>query len=666
MAEPGGERPQLRAAPAPAAELPAAGGKPVYADVTGEAQRRPILPQWAQRGNFAPAVARWRGRLWHEVRFHGLRLPVYGAKSAFWSVAGAVWLFVVWLQWWLMPVPVEAHVQAVGEGWRAWRTVHREHKQTAKVRFWISAGVGVAGLFAFGQLWIHLRLVAGCVTLAGLFAAARFGRPEGVRIVQAAHVPSELVKLTPEVVSVALGSIGISGIDRHLREGGALNFPHPVRQDGPGWRAEVELPRGVTATMVIERRDRFASGLRRPLGAVWPEPMRDEHPGLLEVWVGQHDVTKTRQPPWPLLKGGKADVFAKVPLGTDPRHRPVGAPLFEVNWCIGAAPGQGKTNTVRLLTGFAALDPLAVPWVHELAGKGDLDAGRVAHRYVSGLDDEAIAYTAESVTMLRGELEDRSARFKALPKAMRPEGKLTRELAQRDRRLRPLVCVIDECQNLFLHPKLGAQAAEDLAHVIRLGRAYGIIVILSTQRPDSKALPTPIRGVVTARFCLQVPDQDANDMILGTGAYRAGYNAVTFRPKTDAGLGWLKADTSQQVVRTYKLDLEPFERVIERGRVLRQQAGLLTGYALGEDDGSATQDVLGDVLVAFGADGALQWEMLAGRLAQRFPDRWAGATADSVSARLRDLQVPVRQVKRDGINRNGCRKADIERMGVLV
>ncbi len=35
--------------------------------------------------------------------------------------------------------------------------------------------------------------------------------------------------------------------------------------------------------MVIELRDRLASGLRRPLGAVWPEPVDDEHTGRLEL-----------------------------------------------------------------------------------------------------------------------------------------------------------------------------------------------------------------------------------------------------------------------------------------------------------------------------------------------------------------------------------------------
>ena len=57
----------------------------------------------------------------------------------------------------------------------------------------------------------------------------------------------------------------------------------------------------------------------------------------------------------------------------------------------------------------AALDPLADLWIHELAGKGDLDPlAKVCHRYVSGLDDESIAYAAESARLLRNETERRS------------------------------------------------------------------------------------------------------------------------------------------------------------------------------------------------------------------------------------------------------------------
>ena len=74
----------------------------------------------------------------------------------------------------------------------------------------------------------------------------------------------------------------------------ARRFPSPVREDGPGWRLEVDLPYGVTATQVIERREQLASGLRRPLGAVWPEPVTSEHAGRLELWVGRADISKAK------------------------------------------------------------------------------------------------------------------------------------------------------------------------------------------------------------------------------------------------------------------------------------------------------------------------------------------------------------------------------------
>ena len=75
MAEPGPDRPQLRAVAAAPEELPPPDGPPLYADITGPGERRPVRPQWLQKGNFRPAVARWYGRAKHEAQFHGLRSP---------------------------------------------------------------------------------------------------------------------------------------------------------------------------------------------------------------------------------------------------------------------------------------------------------------------------------------------------------------------------------------------------------------------------------------------------------------------------------------------------------------------------------------------------------------------------------------------------------------
>jgi S-DNA-T family DNA segregation ATPase FtsK/SpoIIIE len=133
--------------------------------------------------------------------------------------------------------------------------------------------------------------------------------------------------------------------------------------------------------MVTERREQLASGLRRPLGSVWPEPVTSEHAGRLELWVGRQDVAKSKQGSWPLARGAQADIFQPIPYGTDVRGRVVKAPLIYGNWLLGSLPRQGKTAAVRILACGVALDPLAEMWVHELKGSGDLDPlERVSHR----------------------------------------------------------------------------------------------------------------------------------------------------------------------------------------------------------------------------------------------------------------------------------------------
>ena len=224
---------------------------------------------------------------------------------------------------------------------------------------------------------------------------ARHGAPEGQPIIRAAIVPTAYQPPTPEVITRALGSLGIAAINAVIKDGPGLAFVSDVHRDGDGWGAELDLPHGVTASDIIKRREALASGLRRPHSATWPEAVPAEHAGRLYLWVGRHDLSKTKPVPYPLLKTGTADVFGQVPFAANPRGQGVGAPLFETNWVIGAAPGQGKTTTVRVLNCGAALDVVCDLWIHELAGAGDLEPlAQVCHRYVSGLDDEAIAYVA--------------------------------------------------------------------------------------------------------------------------------------------------------------------------------------------------------------------------------------------------------------------------------
>lgn len=397
---------------------------------------------------------------------------------------------------------------------------------------------------------------------------------------------------------------------------------------------------------------------------MWPEVVADEHAGRLEVWVGGMDISKAKPAPWPWLRAGGGDVFGPLPFGTDPRGKRVDGALVEHNWLLGSMPGQGKTSAVRVLVSGAALDPTAELWIHELKGTGDLDPFECcSHRFISGIDDDSIGYAAESLKMLRREVMHRAERLKKLDRALCPDKKVTRQIAnRRGLRLHPLVCVIDEAQNLFGHDRYGKQAAEDAVFIIKIGRALGVVLILATQRPDKDSLPTGVSGNVSTRFCLKVAGQIENDLILGTSAYRNGARATTFRPKVDAGLGYLKGEeNTARVVRTYYLNGPDTERVARRARALREAAGTLSGVAIGEDAGTERRDVLAEVIEAFAGDSGLQWAELAARLEHRFPERWQDSGADAVSAELRARGVRSVNVKADGQVARGCRLADVER-----
>ena len=667
MSEP--ERPPLRAVPAlpgDGLELAQSPSPAVYADVTSPGERKAVLPSWlASCEAFAEHSRRVRGWLWFEARFHGLRAVPYLAVAVFWAVIGVFRLGGRWLRWWLFPVPLEVYADAVAGGHRAWHRTHAVHRQTTKVRAVVSlmvlaavAGASVAA-WLLAPWWVWLLAAPGALVLL-----AWQGRPAGVRIVQPAHVPPEYEVLTRDVIARALASLGIAGINQFFREGrdASALFPSPVREDGPGWRAEIDLPFGVTATMVIERREQLASGLRRPLGAVWPEPVTDEHSGRLELWVGRQDVSRAKAPPWPLAKAGQADVFRPFPFAVDVRGRAVKVPLAYHNWLAGSIPGQGKTAAVRVLACGVALDPLAEMWVHELKGTGDLDALQpVCHRFVSGIDDGSIEYAAESLRLLRAEVERRAPRIKALDPRLCPEKRVTREIAaRRSLRLWPVVCIVDECQNLFGHPKFGKQAGADAEFIIKIGRALGVILVLATQRPDKASLPTGVSANVSVRFCLKMMGQWENDAVLGTSSYKNGIRATTFRPKIDAGLGYLIGEDPAQVCRTYFLDVPAAKAVVARARVARERAGTLSGVALGEDGAGAVREPLSDALAVFNGEPGLHWAVLAERLAAQFPDRWADATADAMSAQLRDLGVPSVTVKVAGQVARGCRKDAVE------
>ncbi len=62
----------------------------------------------------------------------------------------------------------------------------------------------------------------------------------------------------------------------------------------------------------------------------------------------------------------------------------------------------------------------------------------------------------------------------------------------------------------------------------------------------------------------------------------------------------------------------------------------------------------------FAGDNSLPWAEAAARLAQRFPDRWDGATGEALSADARGLGVASVSVRHGARTAKGARLADVQ------
>ncbi|MFF7170449.1 FtsK/SpoIIIE domain-containing protein [Streptomyces pseudovenezuelae] len=658
---------------------------PGLVDRIKNSKRLDVFPAWTKsRAEFMEALGWLAGHVGHTAAYHAVRVPfVYVPKLVWRSPRGALNILGRIGRW---------AVDGEGEALRQYTATNEQVDEYLKLsrqrdrRVRLRAILTILGaVFALG-LGLFLvfgaqPLTQGIAVTVAVLGCGLAGAPADAPLATRAVIKTEVQKLTSDIVVKAMASIGIGQIASAVAKGqDGIRFVAPITREGPGWRADIDLPLGVTVADVADRRARLASGLRRPLGCVWPDADPNEHEGRLILWVGDRDLSKTGLVKWQLANARRHDIFKRNPFGIDPRGRAQSVPMIQHNILIGSLPGQGKTASVRVLACGAALDPSVELWLHENKGTGDLDSLEcVSHRFVSGIDDDSIKYAADSLKLLREEVMRRAKAIKMLPRDLCPDKRITRQIAdKRSLKLWPLVGVFDECQNLFAHPKYGKQAGDDAEFIIKLGRALGVILILATQRPDKDSLPTGISGNVSIRFALKVAGQVENDMILGTSAYKNGVRATSFRPEIDAGNGYLAGATALPVVvRTAYLDDNATHAIAQRAHALRKAEGTLSGHALGEEAESTTgptYDLLADVAAVVPPTEERVWnERIAARLAELRPEVYGGWKGENVTSALKPHGITTRGVAgmtddgerttRRGIVRDDLTKAIAERDG---
>jgi len=635
-------------------------------------ERTPVVPVWLNsRANVRTSLVYGMKEARYRAGYHAVRSPKYAGKALVYAPVGFVrtanrlgsWAMAERHNW-----DLRQHAADRGDA-DTWMKLDARRQRQARWRWTLVLSLGAVA--AAGTALLALGPVPTAAKWAALALAvplfARLGRPADKPITDRVTAGKTYRKLTAELVRRALTSIQLSGINQAVaKDPGAISFPTEIHRDGPGHMAIVDLPYGVEASDVIARRGRLASALRLPLDQVWPEAAPG-HTGRLGLWVGFEPASQMKQPAWPLISGGKVDVFKPFPFATTPRLETINAELMFRNWLFGGQPGSGKTFALRDLVLAAALDARAEIRGYELKGVGDFGVVEpVCAEYGNGFDDETIGGCAAMLDWLYEECRRRSKRidhYAKLGKA--PENKVTPELASlKGSGLHPLVVFIDEVQELFMHAEYGKKAGEIAEKVIKLGRALGVIILLGTQIPDKSSLPTGITRNVNTRFCLSVADQTANDMILGTSMYKNGYRATVFEPVVEAGWGILAGIGKPAPLRSYYVDTEQAAKVMARAIELRTRAGVMPTPDEQKRESSAGYDVLADVAAVFPANDEKAWnDTLIERLSEYRPDVYAGWKPEQLTSALAVHGVKVGQVGRrvDGktVNRRGPARADI-------
>ncbi|MGH3984637.1 MAG: cell division protein FtsK [Pseudonocardiaceae bacterium] len=517
--------------------------------------------------------------------------------------------------------------------WRRWVTVHDyreaaeqsekladkyiEIRELTLLRWRITAalaGTSTAGVAIGDMLYGHTVLWAtGLIGAAVLAITGRRkdGSP-GRRAVLAG--PRSLSwTMDPQILVDAFRDAKLIGKDETLR------LVQRASRLGEGWAITIDLPATRKATDVIKNREALASALAVDEVQLLVERVRGNrgHAGRVAMWVA--DADPYARPPLrtPLLDVACWDAWRPVPFGRDARDRRVSLPLVWTSLLVGAIPRQGKTFAARLAAAGLILDPYTRLYIADFKAGKDWDAAsQVAHRFVSGDEPSHVLELAAWLVELVTEVQGRYRCMRDLDNEICPESKVTPSMSRDPSMNMPITGIfIDEVQvpleertPIKVQGKTitaGEYIGELLTWLAKKGPAAGIVLVLATQRPDTKTIPSALRAVLGSRFALRVMDWRDSNIILGEQMNTRGWDSSRLLP-SHKGVGILRpdgdttagADVLAIMVRTDYMPNDDWTTLCQRGRALRDTAGTLTGHAIGAAsapalDPATVADVIG-------------------------------------------------------------------------
>ncbi len=186
---------------------------------------------------------------------------------------------------------------------------------------------------------------------------------------------------------------------------------------------------------------------------------------------------------------------------------------------VGGVPGSGKTAS--LLPVFSGMTGQCE--LHIFDGKAGFDLHPL--RYISSTYDRSGDIAAPLET-LRALDALRTARAEAMYSVLGANNFWNLTVEQKDKLgVKPVFIVLDECQT-WLDPsgmdKEEKSVADEVRKLVRTlvqkGRSAGIVVVLTTQKPDATSIPTVIRDNAALKICFRVSTPEQAVTVLGRQA----------------------------------------------------------------------------------------------------------------------------------------------------
>jgi S-DNA-T family DNA segregation ATPase FtsK/SpoIIIE len=274
--------------------------------------------------------------------------------------------------------------------------------------------------------------------------------------------------------------------------------------DAWGWTARVALRRGHTVADALGRLASIESALGTRPGAVRIEPDQNRADHFLMRVL--HTDPHARPVPWRASE--VRSITQPIPLGVFEDATAATVLLLRRNALVGGVVGSGKSGVLNVIIAALVACEDAVVWGIDLKGGMELRPWAPSLGRLATTPEQAVNVLNEAVTELDRRATESS---RAGARVWEPT------------RSRPaLVIVIDEYAEL---PEAATAYTDSIA---RRGRAVAVNLLAATQRPTQKAMGHgAARSQMDVRISLRVRERRDVDLILGQGAYNAGWHAHT-------------------------------------------------------------------------------------------------------------------------------------------